>query len=102
MMKFKPVYRVAIRRSLKAGLITQEEYDTAMVPLRWPIRRDRRTKKRIHVLDKVRDFCYEGMNAEGIRVDWAKLIVWIKENWSDILKFIITLFIFLEPPPQER
>ena len=101
-MKFKPVYRVALRRSLKDGLITQEEYDTAMKPLRWPVRRDRVSKKQVRILDKVRDFCYEGMEAESIRIDWSKLIIWIKANWSDILKFIVTLLIFLEPPPQER
>ena len=102
MTRFKPVYRLALRRSLREGLLTNDEYEQAMVPLRWPTRQDRVSKKRIHVLDKVRDFCFEGMEAEGVRIDWSKLIIWIKENWPDILKFIVTLLIFLEPPPQEK
>ena len=100
MFKFKPLYRIALRRSYKEGLLTDDEYTRAMEPLRWPIRTRRNTKERVYVLNQVRDYIYGQMELQGVAIDWTKLIHWIKENWPAILKFIITLLIFLEPPPE--
>jgi len=102
MPKFKPIYRIALRRSYQEGLLTKNEYMTAMEPLRWPIRTKKGTTERVNILNKVRDYIYGQMELQGITIDWAKLIQWIKDNWPAILKFIITLLIFLDPPPQER
>ena len=102
MPKFKPIYRLAIRQSYKDGLLTKTEYKQAMEPLRYPIRIKRNTTERVYVLDQVRDYIYDQMRLKGVTIDWAALIKWIKENWPAILKFIITLLIFLEPPQQEK
>ncbi len=100
-MQFRPIYRIAIRRSWRAGLLTKEEYETAMAPLRWYIRRERGVAQRVNILGQVKDHIYNQMSIQGVAINWSTLIAWIKDNWPMIIKFILTLLIFLEPMPQE-
>ena len=100
-MKFRPIYRIALRRSYRAGLLTPEEYNTAMEPLRWHRRRGIGKFERISIMGQVQDYIYSQMRIQGVAINWAALISWIKANWPEILKFIITLLIFLEPMPKE-
>ena len=102
MLKFKPLYRIAARRSLREGTISREDYDKVMETLRWPRRLRRDSGETVEVLDGVQDYVYGQMELEGRKIDWDGVLEWIKEHWVDILKIIITLLVLLEPPPKEK
>jgi len=102
MLRFKPIYRIALKRDYKAGLLTQEDYERGMEPLRWPIRTKRETKEKVNILDCVRDFVYTGMVTDSLDIDWSNILKWIKEHWVQILELIISLLLILEPPDKER
>lgn len=102
MPKFKPLYRIAARQSHREGLLSDHDYALVMETLRWPIRRHKRTGASVNVLKEVENLVYSSMTKQGARVDWQTIIQWIKDNWTTILKLIMSLLVFLAPPQQEK
>ena len=102
MLKFKPIYRIAARRALRAGTLSRDDYDKVMETLRWPHRIRKESGDKVAVLPVVQDYVYEQMELEGLEIDWDGILDWIKDHWVDILKIIISLLILLEPPPKEK
>ncbi len=101
MPKFRILYRIALRRSYRAGLLTSDEYTTAMAPLR---RRPHLRRGEVEVVDligEVQDYVYSQMGYQGFGIDFLTIIQWIKDNWALILRFILAILIFVEPSPEE-
>ena len=101
MPKFRVIYRIALRRSCRAGSLTSDEYTTAMAPLRWRPRLRRGEVEAVDLMGEVQDYVYSQMGYQGVGIDFLTIIQWIKDNWALILRVILSILIFVEPSPEE-
>lgn len=72
---FRLLFIRRIRVARRRGEISQKDYETALATLR----RDDATQR---VFD-------EAVPASGI--DWSRISQWIKDNWLEILKVVLTI-----------
>jgi len=101
-MKFRRIYIRALRYNLKEGLITDEQFQKLMQPLRWGIRKRRRSRETVNVMQEVEKYVMDNVPKSGISDIFAWIFEFVKEHWFDILKLILSLVVLLEPNPTEH
>ena len=101
MPKFRIIYRIALRRGYREGLLTPDEYTTALAPLKRHPRPRRGEAEAVDLMVKVQSFVYGSLARQGFGLDFLTIIQWIKDNCALILRFILAILIFVEPSPEE-
>lgn len=80
---FRLLFIRRIRVARRRGEISQKDYETVLATLR----RD----------DATQEVFTQAVPASGI--DWSRISQWIKDNWLEILKIVLTVAImFLDKP----
>lgn len=99
-MKFKFLYRRAIREAYASGQMSAEQYSQLTQVLRHPIRKRLRGEERVDILAEIEKYTLDKLPKEGI--NWNGILQWLKDNWQEILKLVLSLVVLLEPAPKDK
>ena len=93
---FRLLYRQTLRSSFKNGEITEDQYAILMDALRHPVRRRKLGNTDVDLMDEIEKYVSSNVPKTGNFL--IAIVVWLKDHWVDILKFLLTLLVLLDEP----
>lgn len=101
-MKFRRMYIRALRYNSREGIITDDQFQKLMAPLRWRGRKRQNSNETVDVMQEVEKYVTAHIPKEGVKDFFAAVFEYVKEHWLDILKLILSLVVLLEPNPTKH
>jgi hypothetical protein len=93
-MRFQAHFKRALQESMSEGKLNLQEYIMLMDACKRP-RRIAKDGRLINLMEETERHIRETAFKGDLQSFWQKLVIWLKENWPEIVKLILSLLVIL-------
>lgn len=93
-MRFQARFKRALQESMAEGTLDLKDYTMLMDACKHP-RRIAKDGRLINLMEETERHIRETAFKGDLQSFWQKLVIWLKENWPEIVKLILSLLVIL-------
>ena len=93
-MLFRQHFKRALQESMSEGKLDLKDYTMLMDACKHP-RRIAKDGRLINLMEEAEKHIRETALKGDLQSFWQKLVIWLKENWPEIVKLILSLLLIL-------
>jgi hypothetical protein len=93
-MRFQAHFRRALQESMSEGQLDLKDYTMLMDACKHP-RRMAKDGRLINLMEEAENHIRETAFKGDLGSFWQRVVLWLKENWPEIVKLILSLLLIL-------